>query len=305
MMTLKPVYSYISFIFIALITIFYLGQNNKINTIITLEKAQIAKRISLDANSLPLAEPLFNYTGNQQDVDLYVDRLNKQLNDLNARVTVNAISTSKPSEQNFSELLANYKTIYVSFEENRRHQFSTYIIAILLTMFNAWVYLKVFAKHEEKKASRVVSAEAVVNPKLIIDLYSKSLLIDGRDALQSQLANKPLCFYLAMIEFAQLNPNINLHLNKDVPSELLEIAEKYFHRLAVLGHTVRKRPNFSNSLEKTLSEIRACLDEVLRDFPELKEKLYPPKAHGEGSRSKLHSYGLKGISDKDYEIRGK
>ena len=59
------------------------------------------------------------------------------------------------------------------------------------------------------------------------------------------------------------------------------------------------------ALEKTLSEIRAALDEILRQSPDLKAKLYPPKAHGEGSRSKLHSYGLKNLAESDYEIRGK
>ncbi|MAD88951.1 MAG: hypothetical protein CMK64_04560 [Pseudoalteromonas sp.] len=304
-MKLKPIYAYTLFVFISLLTIFYLGQNSKIQGIIELEKAQISKRVSLDVNSLPLAEPLFNYAGNQQEVDLYIERLNKQLSESNARVTVNAISTSTPIGNSFTELQANYKTVYVSFTENNTHILSTYIVTLLITLFNVWLYRKVFAKHVENKAKRTISTEVSIKPKLIIDLYTKTLLIDGREEQQSQLANKPLCFYLAMIEFSQVYPNINLHLNKDVPVELLEIAEKYFHRLAVLGHTVRKRPNFSNSLEKTLSEIRASLDEILREFPDLKVKLYPPKAHGEGSRSKLHSYGLKQLSENDYDIRGK
>ena len=131
------------------------------------------------------------------------------------------------------------------------------------------------------------------------------MFVNGKEDLKSQLANKPLCFYLAMLEFCKLNPQANLYLNKELPKELIELADKNFHRLAVLGHIVRKRPNFSNSLEKTLSEIRASLDEILTEHPQLKDKVYPPRAHGEGSRSKLHSYGLQNLSDKDYEVRGK
>ena len=90
-----------------------------------------------------------------------------------------------------------------------------------------------------------------------------------------------------------------------MPEEVVELANKYFHRLVELGHTVRKRPNFNNSLEKTLSEIRAALDEVLSEYPEQKEIYYPPKAFGEGSRSRLHSYGLVNIDKGNIDIKGK
>ena len=119
------------------------------------------------------------------------------------------------------------------------------------------------------------------------------------------LANKPLCFYTALIEFCIAHPDILLNQNKELPSELITLANKYFLRLTELGHTIRKRPNFSNSLEKTLSEIRAALDEIFVDDVELKALLFPPKAHGEGSRSKLHHYGLKLQNMELVEIIGK
>ena len=78
-----------------------------------------------------------------------------------------------------------------------------------------------------------------------------------------------------------------------------------FYRLIELGHTIRKRPNFNSSLEKTLSEIRAALDDVFSEHPEQKELYYPPKAYGEGSRSRLHSYGLVNIGKGNIEIKGK
>ena len=302
---IKPIYAFTTIVFLLLFCLFYLGQENKIKNTISLQSEQIAKRVSLDVSSLPLAEPLFNYAGNQQEVERYITQLNEQLDSMSARVKVKSISTVKSSEPHLYELNANYKTIYLLLSPDVSHVKYTYMIVFLLTFFNALIYRKVFSKHIENRAMYKATPIEDVEPKLVIDLYSKSLFLDGKNDAQSQLANKPLCFYLAMIEFSNDYPDINLHLNKDVPSELLSIAEKYFHRLSVLGHTVRKRPNFSNSLEKTLSEVRAALDEILRDSPKLKAKLYPPKAHGEGSRSKLHSYGLKGLSASDYEIRGK
>ena len=140
---------------------------------------------------------------------------------------------------------------------------------------------------------------------LIIDLNHKTLSTNYAHEQLISLANKPLCFYLALVEFCKENNDIALNQNKNVPEELVELANKYFHRLVELGHIVRKRPNFNNSLEKTLSEIRAALDEVLSEYPEQKDIYYPPKAFGEGSRSRLHSYGLVNIDKGNIDIKGK
>ena len=156
------------------------------------------------------------------------------------------------------------------------------------------------AKHEPE-----VEIQAVEKPKLIVDLQNKTLAASCAVDKTVALANKPLCFYLALVEFCIEHPDVVLNQNKDVPEELLTLANKYFYRLVELGHTIRKRPNFTNSLEKTLSEIRAALDEVWQDQLEIKETYYPPKAHGEGSRSRLHHYGLKAIEIADIEVIGK
>jgi hypothetical protein len=140
--------------------------------------------------------------------------------------------------------------------------------------------------------------------KILINLQNK-MVINSVTQHEVPLANKPLCFYIALMEFCQNNKDITLNQNKDVPEELVELANKYFYRLIDLGHIVRKRPNFTNSLEKTLSEIRAALDEVFAEHPEEKEIYYPPKAHGEGSRSKLHHYGLNKIDKIHFEVIGK
>jgi hypothetical protein len=82
------------------------------------------------------------------------------------------------------------------------------------------------------------------------------------------------------------------------------LANKSFGRLIELGHTKRKRPDFNANLDKTLSEIRAALDEVFAGYTEEKEIYYPPRAQGEGSRSKQHSYALSEIKLEDIEIIG-
>ena len=89
-----------------------------------------------------------------------------------------------------------------------------------------------------------------------------------------------------------------------MPTELLALANKSFGRLIELGHTKRKRPDFNANLDKTLSEVRAALDEVFVRYSKEKETYYPPRAQGEGSRSKQHSYALPSIREEDIEIVG-
>ena len=71
-----------------------------------------------------------------------------------------------------------------------------------------------------------------------------------------------------------------------------------------LGHTKRKRPDFNANLDKTLSEIRAALDEVFAGYSEEKAKYCPPRAQGEGSRSKQHSYALPRLYAHEIEVIG-
>ena len=101
-----------------------------------------------------------------------------------------------------------------------------------------------------------------------------------------------------------MNPEQALPPHKDVPGDLIILANKTFGRLIELGHTKRKRPDFNANLDKTLSEIRAALDEVFNGYSVEKERYYPPRAQGEGSRSKQHSYALTQLSLEDVEIIG-
>ena len=86
--------------------------------------------------------------------------------------------------------------------------------------------------------------------------------------------------------------------HEPIPELLLDYADSTFKKLMDLGHTKRRQPDFSNNLDKTLSEIRAALDEVFETCPLEKNQFYPPKAQGEGSRTKKHSYAIESLDEK-------
>lgn len=278
--------------------------------------AQIETRIALDLPRLDLSNKFLKHSGNSAAIKGYIERLNNEI--LNDDLWVNTIDDiSLQDEPSASirvvkkQLVTSDTNVSITFFIDQpiwqlRDTFALLLLAMVAVGFSYW------AVRIERSQLGIISArkeaerKALPEPlKLIIDLNTKTLANNHRPSASVALANKPLCFYLALIEFCIENPEALLNQNKNVPEELIEIANKYFYRLIELGHTIRKRPNFTNSLEKTLSEIRAALDETLIEHPESKDVYYPPKAHGEGSRSRLHSYGLSQISCDDIEVIGK
>jgi hypothetical protein len=139
---------------------------------------------------------------------------------------------------------------------------------------------------------------------LVLDLEHKCIALRGTDH-KVELANKPLCFYAALLNYCQQHPQVRLCQHTILPDELLTMANQYFMRLVALGHVIRKRPDFDANMEKMLSEIRAALDELFIEYPESKTLFYPPKALGEGSRSKMHNFALNRLRDADWDIKGK
>ncbi|MGO2372122.1 MAG: hypothetical protein ACTH5C_07145 [Pseudoalteromonas prydzensis] len=278
--------------------------------------ADIENRIALDLPRLNLSNRFLKHSGNHDAIVGYLQRLNMQL--IQQPIQVNSINdvslalTKNGRESRIEYLETSDQKVAITFliETHWWHISDLYIIIILLFMaflFAKWAVvikrasLQYSALKEQVEQLPLVNAQVI----LVIDLQDKVLAINDNAEIKVSLANKPLCFYLALIEFCVEHPDVTLYQNKDVPDELVELANKYFYRLTQLGHTIRKRPNFTNSLDKTLSEIRAALDEVLYAHPELKEIYYPPKAHGEGSRSRLHSYSLLKITAADIEVIGK
>ncbi|KNC67080.1 hypothetical protein [Pseudoalteromonas ardens] len=287
--------------------IFVFAHEQAIRHAIEQDLDSIKLRVALDKNRLPIAVPHLNYAGDATRVQAYIDALNDNLQKKTSRIRIVSIASSDGELKEGQLLLSGADgDTAVGYEVNTSHNFWLYIIPILIALLNLTFYKSVSNKREQAKRQTATTVAAKPQPQhLVVDLYSKTLCLSGDKTCQVQLANKPLCFYLALLEFCLHNPKVSLNQNKELPDELLDIADKYFHRLVALGHTIRKRPNFSNSLEKTLSEIRAALDELLTHQPDLRVKLYPPKAHGEGSRSKLHSYGLKALGVNDVEVIGK
>ncbi|KZN61118.1 hypothetical protein N473_22515 [Pseudoalteromonas luteoviolacea CPMOR-1] len=307
MKKLKKLATFTSYLMFFLI-IFIVMSKSTINDVIYHDLQEVKLRVSLDKHRLPLADPMLNYSGDPEALASYISDINQSLKAQNSRVKLVSISNTPllPSKGlSVEHLNAPGSRTYMLFKLNTEQNNFLLIFPVVFAILN-FALLKNVSRRKYKIQVRD-NIKPVLPKKAIlqIDLYSKTLQLTSDKETKVQLANKPLCFYLALLEYCRAYPDASLNQNKELPDELLDLADKYFHRLISLGHTIRKRPNFSNSLEKTLSEIRAALDELLVSTPDLKAKYYPPKAHGEGSRSKLHSYALTNIVDNDIDILGK
>lgn len=226
--------------------------------------------------------------------------------------TVDAISFEYPQENPTSTLFGlranpnrvlqtgnfdiHIKTTIPGLFEPLRFNWIGLVLGILVVMF-------LTRKKEAKEKRQERLANIIPSANLRIDLHQKTLVnIATNEAITMQ--NKPLCFFTALVDYCIQHPNQDLLHHKDVPLELVTRANKAFGRLIELGHTKRKRPDFNANLEKTLSEIRAVLDMVFKQNEPCKERFYPPRAQGEGSRSKQHSYALTKIKSEHVEILG-
>ncbi|TMP52079.1 MULTISPECIES: hypothetical protein [unclassified Pseudoalteromonas] len=304
------------FLFLFFSSVFYISTMQKQQQVNKLQIIQIEKRIALDLPLLDLSNELLKHSGNKAALLNYIQTLNTFIDRTGIKVVaITPLHEFDASLKTYTEFIrelnSNNGVVFIVF--SLRQPYFTgdvvaiygmlFILSILLTYLIKLAYIK---KSDEKQVVHAESNTTESKPlTLIIDLKSKTLSSSVSLEHQVALANKPLCFYLALVEYCTNNPEIKLNHNKNVPEELIELANKYFYRLVELGHTVRKRPNFNNSLEKTLSEIRASLDDVLNDCPEQKGLYYPPKAFGEGSRSRMHSYGLANVGQGNIEIIGK
>ncbi|GAA64221.1 hypothetical protein P20311_2015 [Pseudoalteromonas sp. BSi20311] len=304
------------FLFLFFSSVFYISTIQKQQQVNKLQIIQIEKQIALDLPLLDLSNELLKHSGNKAALLNYIQTLNTFINSTDIEVVAitpqhEFDASLKTSTEFIRELNSNNGVVFIVF--SLRQPYFTgdvvaiygmlFILSILLTYLIKLAYIN---KNDDKQVIHAESNTTESKPlTLIIDLKSKTLSSSVSLEHQVALANKPLCFYLALVEYCTNNPEIKLNHNKNVPEELIELANKYFYRLVELGHTVRKRPNFNNSLEKTLSEIRASLDDVLNDCPEQKGLYYPPKAFGEGSRSRMHSYGLANVGQGNIEIIGK
>ena len=267
-------------------------------------KTQVVKRVALDLPTIPLEKEWMNEIGNPEEVDEYVKHLNDYISEQGWPYNVKQITNYQPNDDEHYEMLTIVgQDVYVVFTENKAldgHGFNPLTVLFAL-LFTGVVYIR----QEAKEAVNIVPEAVLKSPLLLsIDLKNKTI-VNPKTQKVTELSNKPLCFYCALIEYCLDNPECRLSSNQPLPEAFLMLAQKYFYRLIELGHTIRKRPNFENNLDKTLSEIRAALEEVLENDITAKEVMVPPKAIGEGSRSKVHSFCLNNLKAEFIEIKGK
>lgn len=284
----------------------YMGNEASIHNAID----KVERRISLDSAFLDVGNITLNTPVNEYAIYRYLDKLNTTLKAQASPVLVGAIQDVTVNDEMLSAYPDLHQTSFVNAEQKisvALHTKSPFqglsfswvalVAALLVTPFFA------FASRRAIKKAIAESEAPPPQPRLIINLQDKTISNGINDKVVT-LQNKPLCFYTALVKYCIENPNAPLPPHKDVPHELMALANKSFGRLIELGHTKRKRPDFNANLDKTLSEIRAALDEVFTGFIEEKETYYPPRAQGEGSRSKQHSYALPSIKKEDIEIIG-
>jgi len=270
----------------------------------------VENRISLDLAHLSLPNPAMNVAGNPEQVREYLGKLNTVIakESLPLRVSslqqVTSADDMPRSAETIRQLAAPEQIISLGFAVEKPSllsRLSGYPLLLAgLLLFFVRPYLK--RKLVSTKSVALVAAPSQVD--LLLDLEHKTIAINDSKA-RVELANKPLCFYLALLTYCKKNPDVRLCPHMQMPQELLQIADKYFFRLVDLGHTVRKRPDFNSNIEKMLSEIRCVLDELFESYPDQKAIYYPPKASGEGSRSKMHNFALCRLQTAEWDVKGK
>lgn len=277
----------------------------------------VENRVSLDLPRLSLPNPSLNLAGNPAQVREYLQKLNALLIEQNLSVRVSSLQQFDAQSQLDSASENSHAHRFIE----RQLQLPGQIISLKLAICqptlwrSASIYpllaslllvflLSPYLQRKPAPAAANSAASQTRHVGLVLDLEHKCIAVRGTD-YKVELANKPLCFYAALLNYCQQHPGVRLCQHAILPDELLTLANQYFMRLVALGHTIRKRPDFDANMEKMLSEIRAALDELFINHPDSKTLFYPPKALGEGSRSKMHNFALGRLSEAEWEIKGK
>ncbi|MEG3766039.1 hypothetical protein [Alteromonas sp. 14N.309.X.WAT.G.H12] len=271
----------------------------------------IEQRISLDMAFLDVGNQTLNTPVNEAAVAQYINRFNTTLSNRHYPISIHSIQDVAAYEPPPAYVVESTIQLQTAEQQIRivvgmlplQSGLSLHPLAILAALLLTPLMFELRLKSARRKAEETTAIQPP-EPKLVIDMTTKSIG-NGVDSTMVTMQNKPFCFYAALVRFCIENPEATLPQNKDVPQPLIILANRVFLRLIELGHTKRKKPDFNANLDKTLSEIRATLDEVFSHYPKEKEKFYPPRAQGEGSRSKQHSYALPPLKDEDIVILGK
>lgn len=143
-------------------------------------------------------------------------------------------------------------------------------------------------------------------PLLMINLEQRYLALnDGgiNHGYRVVLANKPFCFYLALLKYSLDFDEPLLTTNSALPPQFLLDCERYFNTLMRAGHTLRRSPNFESAIDKSLSEIRACIQTLNQQSDYDLSHLIPPKSTGTGARAQEHNIALTQLTSNDYLIQ--
>lgn len=272
----------------------------------------LLNRVALDIPELKLADKRLAQAVNTGKVVNYMRLLNTYLEEENHPIRIASIQDTvlfnmpETDIEITKSLLFPRQTINVKFLIDRYpHHYAYFLLplsfAVLLTCFA----IPLMLPRQNRNAEANSNKEPEITVKLTLDLTERNLYLNITPDKRVPLANKPFCFYVAMLDYCASDSNASLYHNKSLPDDFLELSNKYFTRLMDLGHIKRKHPDFTANIDKMLSEIRNALDEVIDDQIEIKAKYYPKKAQGEGSRSKLNNFALVEITSDDYELIGK
>lgn len=278
-------------------------QHDKLHAISAIEK-----QVTGDLDKLPLANERLHIMGRPIEIENYIYGLNQSLAEKDFPVSVLHLVTDQQPQAQSNQLVRvlteQEQTVWLILTDDLIPFFELFsLFPILGALAVYW-----FSLQYRNVVCQVTTEPEVVEQETLtwlqVNLKEKKLINLTNDNAVD-IANKPLCFFSALVDYCQQNPEQHINPNKELPEELISLSNKYFFRLIDLGHTIRKRPNFTNNLEKTLSEIRAALDEIFEKDLDKKEVFYPPKAIGEGSRSKAHSFALTKLDIERLEFLGK
>ncbi len=264
---------------------------------------EIKLRVSVDL-STSLSPTLDGGSSlDQERLQRYVSLINDYNREHALPVTLSGLVAERPLNSNYFSITTHFEGPFYVVYRLDSHAPSHLISPIPACFALFFAYLFYIKAAAFRSRSRELALTAPEKTLLVVD-FEKRVLVHVASGREVSMANKPLCFYAALSEYCLKHPDSALHIHREIPEELLVLSKQYFRTLIGLGHTVRKRPDFGNNLEKTLSDIRSALDELFGDDVSNKHRVYPRKAIGEGSRSRLHNYALIALDRHAITIKG-
>ena len=261
----------------AIQTVFIVGHNIHIKQLSEQFTHQIEMRVALDLPALKLENQRFGSVTDVDEIRHYIGQLNDHLVSRQSPVLVTMLQgvtwhegdDVDSTEHSYTLGTVDRDIQIVISPVYDAIRYNVNLIGIFLAIGFAALYRFAFKPIPIVEPVLTQAELEAAEAQLVINLHNKTIS-NGQDDQSVALPNKPFCFYVALVDYCLHTEKPYLNHSKNVPEEIVKLADKYFYRLIELGHTKRKRPDFSTNLDKTLSEIRAALDEVYLNFPRTK-----------------------------------